>query len=86
MLVVVIKIRVRLKTKIKLTVFDLLNQNNSISRNVAETYVEDIQTQVLQRYFIVSFTYMIRNFKTTNAKEMEEKRSGQNFGRGRGRN
>ncbi len=60
--------------EIKLTVFDLLDQNNSISRNVSETFVEDIQTQVLQRYFMVSFTYMIRNFKSAKAKELELER------------
>ncbi|WP_338762729.1 TonB-dependent receptor [Bernardetia sp. ABR2-2B] len=66
--------------EIKLTIFDLLDQNNSISRNVTETYVEDIQTQVLQRYFMVSFTYMIRNFKTARAKKMEEEASKQKRG------
>jgi hypothetical protein len=70
--------------ELKLTVFDLLDQNNSISRNVTETYVEDIQTQVLQRYFMVSFTYMIRNFKTAKAKEMEQQKRGQGSGQGRG--
>jgi hypothetical protein len=70
------------RAEIKLTVFDLLDQNNSISRNVTETYVEDIQTRVLNRYFMVSFTYMIRNFKSAKAKEEEEKRSRQSFGRG----
>lgn len=72
--------------EIKLTVFDLLDQNNSISRNVTETYVEDIQTQVLNRYFMVSFTYMIRNFKSAKAKEMEQEKRGLGSGRGRGRN
>lgn len=76
--------------EIKLTVFDLLDQNNSISRNVTETYVEDTQTQVLNRYFMVSFTYMIRNFKSAKAKEMEQQQRQQKreggFGRGgRGR-
>lgn len=74
------------RAEIKLTVFDLLDQNNSISRNVTETYVEDIQTQVLNRYFMVSFTYMIRNFKTAKAKELEKQRREQGSGRERGRN
>lgn len=81
--------------ELKLTVFDLLDQNNSISRNVTETYVEDIQTQVLRRYFMVSFTYMIRNFKTAKTKELEKQGQGQGrggqgrgqgFGRERGEN
>jgi len=42
---------------IKLQGFDLLNQNVSISRNVGENYIEDVQTRVLQRFCMVSFSY-----------------------------
>lgn len=49
---------------IRLNAFDLLNQNNSISRTVTGTYVEDAKTQVLRQYFMLVFTYNIRNFKT----------------------
>ncbi len=48
--------------EIKLTAFDLLKQNNSIQRNVTETYIEDIETNVLQQYFMLVFTYNIRSF------------------------
>ncbi|HSI89938.1 MAG TPA: outer membrane beta-barrel protein, partial [Adhaeribacter sp.] len=48
--------------EIKLLAFDLLSQNNSIQRNVTETYIEDTQTNVLQRYFMLMFTYNIRAF------------------------
>ncbi len=41
------------------TVFDLLNQNKSISRNVTNTYIEDQQTQILHRYFLLSLSYRI---------------------------
>jgi hypothetical protein len=50
--------------EISLSVFDLLNQNKNINRNVTESYVEDIETRVLQRYLMLSFSYNIRNFKT----------------------
>lgn len=49
--------------EIKLTVFDLLRQNNSISRTVGENFVEDMQTQILQRYAMLTFTYQFRNFR-----------------------
>lgn len=49
--------------EIKLTVFDLLRQNNSISRTVGENFVEDVQTQILQRYAMLTFTYQFRNFR-----------------------
>ena len=49
--------------ELRLTAFDLLKQNNSISRSVTETYIEDSQVQVLQRYFLLTFTYTLRKFK-----------------------
>ena len=45
--------------EIKLAVFDLLKQNQSISRNVTENYIEDVQNSVLQRFGMLSFTYNI---------------------------
>ncbi len=48
--------------EITLSVFDILGQNTSIQRNITETYIEDAQTQVLQRYVMLSFTYQFRNF------------------------
>ena len=48
---------------LRLSVYDIMKQNNSVARNTTETYYEDIQTNVLQRYFMVSFTYTIRYFK-----------------------
>ncbi|MCL6524269.1 MAG: outer membrane beta-barrel protein [Thermoflavifilum sp.] len=49
--------------ELKLTVFDLLKQNRSINRNVTETYIENSTTNVLQQYFLVTFTYNLRNYK-----------------------
>ncbi|MEQ8809460.1 MAG: outer membrane beta-barrel protein, partial [Imperialibacter sp.] len=43
--------------ELSLFAYDLLKQNNSISRNVTDAYVEDVQTEVLQRYFMAKFTY-----------------------------
>jgi hypothetical protein len=42
--------------------FDLLNQNISISRNVTGNTIQDLQTKVLKRYFMISFTYNLRKF------------------------
>lgn len=50
------------KGELKLTVFDLLRQNQSITRNVTETYIEDVQNVVLRQYFLLQFTYNLRNF------------------------
>jgi len=48
--------------EIRWSVFDLLGQNNSISRNATETYVEDVETRLLQRFHMLTFTYNLRHF------------------------
>jgi hypothetical protein len=48
--------------EIKLTVFDVLRENNSIRREVTPTYIQDTQTNVLQQYALLTFTYYIRSF------------------------
>ncbi len=50
--------------ELKLSVFDLLKQNQSIVRTVTETYVEDVQNQVLRQYFMLTFSYKLKNFGT----------------------
>jgi hypothetical protein len=49
--------------EIKLYVFDLLKQNQAITRDVTASYIQDLQTNVLSNYFIVSFSYNLRRFK-----------------------
>jgi len=48
--------------ELRLSVFDVLKQNQSISRTIEETYIDDVQTRVLQQYFMLTFTYRLRNF------------------------
>lgn len=50
--------------ELKLSVFDLLKQNQSINRTVEANYIEDVQNQVLQQYFMLTFSYRLRNFGT----------------------
>lgn len=47
---------------IKFQVFDLFNQNVSVNRTVMDNYTEDSETKVLQRYFMVSFSYFLNRF------------------------
>jgi hypothetical protein len=49
--------------ELRLVVFDALGQNQSIARTFTETYFEDSQTTVLQRYLMLTFTYNFRHFK-----------------------
>lgn len=46
---------------LKLSVFDLLNQNNGYVRYAALNQITDLQTNVLKRFLELSFTYNIRN-------------------------
>ena len=48
---------------LRLSVYDLLKQNRSISRNVTDTYYEDSFTTVLRQYVMLTFTYQIKYFK-----------------------
>ncbi len=48
--------------EIKLGLFDILNQGQSIDRQVADIYVEDVENNVMQRYFMLSFVYNLRQF------------------------
>ena len=41
---------------LKFSAIDLLNQSQSINRNVGENFIFDSQTEVLQRYFMLSFS------------------------------
>ncbi len=48
--------------EIKLSANDVLNQNTNIQHNVSDSYIEDVRTNVLGRYFLLSFVYNIRAF------------------------
>lgn len=48
--------------EIKLSVFDILGQNSNVTRTINETYIEDVQTDILRRYAMLTFTYTLRNF------------------------
>lgn len=50
------------RAELKITVFGNLNQNNSIQRHVTEAYVEDVTSNVLNRFGVLTFTYDVRNF------------------------
>jgi Outer membrane protein beta-barrel family/CarboxypepD_reg-like domain len=64
--------------ELKLSVFDLLKQNQSITRTVTEKDITDAQTQVLQQYFLLTFTYSLKNFGVAKASTNTQR----NFGGG----
>jgi hypothetical protein len=59
----------------RLMAYDLLNQNRSITRNVTQTYFEDVRTNVLTRYVMFNLTYNLRSLNGNEAtKEMKKMR------------
>jgi len=49
--------------EVRLSVYDILNQNKSITHNTGDGYfVQDTYTQVLQRFFMLSFMYNLNHF------------------------
>ena len=67
--------------EIRAYAFDLLGQNRAIQRNVTEAYYEDVQTTILQRYFMLMFSY---NIRSGNVIAPTEPTDGQREGRGFG--
>jgi len=51
------------QAELTLGVYDLLDQNKSLVQNVSASYIENIKSNVLNRFFMLTFTYNIRNFK-----------------------
>jgi hypothetical protein len=64
------------KGEIKVSVFDLLKQNRSITRNVTGDYIEDVRNEVLRQYFMLHFTYNLRNFGTAAARQENRQERG----------
>lgn len=62
--------------ELKLSVFDLLKQNQSISRTVEANYIEDAQSRVLQQYFMLTFSYSLKNFGSGRAARANTERRG----------
>jgi uncharacterized membrane protein YgcG len=58
------------QAELRFSVYDLLNQNVSIQRNVTENYIQDVQTKVLTRYALLTFTYNLKNFNKPQQKQL----------------
>ena len=56
------------RAELQLSVYDLLSQNQSVSRTVSDAFYEDQNTEVLQQYFMLTFRYQIKDFTSTAGK------------------
>ena len=50
------------RAELKLSVYDLLNQNTNISRQSTGNYTQEYSTNVIGRYYLLSFVYNLRLF------------------------
>ncbi|GAB3424073.1 outer membrane beta-barrel protein [Niabella aquatica] len=67
------------QAELKLSVFDILKQNNSFSQTLNNfNLIQTTTTKVLQQYFMLTFTYSLRSFGKANpSRESEERRDWQ---------
>jgi hypothetical protein len=70
---------------IKLYGYDILKRNVSISRSTGENYIQDTNNMVLQQYFMLSFTYFLKKFGSTDKSQQRREPGMRNFPGGGGR-
>lgn len=77
------------KATLTLVGYDMLGKNNGFRRVVTETNIQDIETNILEQYFMLNFTYKFGSFagqKMNQRAEGAGRRGGGGFrGGGRGR-
>jgi len=71
------------KATITLVGYDMLGKNNGYRRTVAETYVEDAESRILEQYFMLTFDYKFGRFAGQNMKSGFNRERGGGGRRGR---
>jgi hypothetical protein len=51
---------------------DLRKQNQSVGRNITNTFLEDTRNMVLSQYFMLTFSYNLKNFGAAKKTETKE--------------
>ncbi|MDP4202068.1 MAG: TonB-dependent receptor [Bacteroidota bacterium] len=63
--------------EIKIQAYDILRQNKSLTRNVYDSYYQDVTTNVLKPYVMLSFTYDLRNFSGQKYQQQQQNQNRQ---------
>lgn len=62
--------------ELRVSAYDLLGRNLSVTRTVSETYVENTSTTLLQRYFLFTLSFNLRAFKGVPEEKLPEPPAG----------
>ena len=58
--------------QLKFSVYDILNSQNNLNHTVTDLYIQNRQTNVLGRYYMLSFVYQLRNYHKAKASTIPE--------------
>lgn len=67
------------KATLTLVGYDMLGKNNGYRRTVTETYIQDVESNILEQYFMLNFTYKFGSFA---GQKMNMRDGGSRGGRG----
>jgi hypothetical protein len=47
---------------LRFAIYDILQQNTNVNRTISQNYIQDVQVDVLQQYYQLSFLYTFQRF------------------------
>ena len=62
--------------ELRIGAYDILNQNNSISRSVSASEIRDTRVNTYKRYFLVLFTYNLRANRGQEPQQQQQQQDG----------